>query len=251
MVQEASEKQSVYQNSKRIDSLQWLRAIAAFWVLVTHVYQQLGLRPRGYGFSGQWGVDVFFILSGFIIFYTTKDGSSWKKFAMKRLLRIFPLYLFCLVLYYVFFHITANTSLTPLQWLENILMMPFGDAIGYHSLVVGQAWSTCYELYFYFMIALLLVLGINKRWLVLILLSLLAIGMVVSRIDSINQWGFARYLISLVSKRHILMFIVGVVISMIYNRIPPPIQQSNDANCLCNWNYCINNGLCVCVEKEL
>ena len=41
--------------SNRIDSLQWLRAIAAFWVLFTHVLQRLQIQPFGYTFSGQWG----------------------------------------------------------------------------------------------------------------------------------------------------------------------------------------------------
>jgi len=223
MVQKTFEKQSVYKKNNRIDSLQWLRAIAAFWVLITHVYQQLGLQPRGYIYSGQWGVDVFFILSGFIIFFTTEDGSNWKEFAKKRVLRIFPLYLSCLVLYYLFFHLTANIILPPLQWFQNILMMPFSEAIGYHSLLVGQAWSTCYELYFYFMITLLLLLGIKKQWLVPLLLGILVIGLGVSRMEKYTQCGFVRYIISLVSKHHNLMFVLGVVISIILNKITPPI----------------------------
>ena len=52
----------------KIDSLQFVRAFAAIWVLITHVFQRLEIKPLGnYYLSGQYGVDVFFILSGFII----------------------------------------------------------------------------------------------------------------------------------------------------------------------------------------
>lgn len=216
--------------SKRIDSLQWLRAIAAFWVLFTHVFQRLEEYPMGYAFSGQWGVDVFFILSGFIIFYTTKDGSNWKRFAKKRVFRIFPLYIFCLIAYYVFFHVTEDTTLSVLQWIQNIIMMPFSDAIGFHSLVVGQAWSTCYELYFYFLLMALLMLHVQKRWLVLILLALFVIGMIISRFDYITQFGFSRYLLSLVGSRHILMFCIGVVIALLYTKFSPAISRYSFEN---------------------
>lgn len=70
--------------SSRIDLLQWLRAIAAYWVLITHVFQRLEIKLFGYYFSGQWGVDIFFILSGFIIYYTTKEHTDWKYFAKKE-----------------------------------------------------------------------------------------------------------------------------------------------------------------------
>lgn len=221
MVQEASDKQSVYTKRNRIDSLQWLRAMAAFWVLFTHVFQRLDLHPMGHSFSGQWGVDVFFVLSGFVIYFTTRDGSSWVRFAKKRVFRIFPLYTFCLAAYYLFFNATQGTELSILQWFQNIIMMPFSDAISFHSLVVGQAWSTCYELYFYFTLIILLLWKIQKKWLAPLLLIFFVVGIAVSRIGAITKYGFVRYLLSLVASRHILMFCIGVVIALIYKNTPP------------------------------
>ena len=87
------------ESRKKIVSLQYLRAFAALWVMLTHVLQRLGIRPGGVTFAGQWGVDIFFLLSGFIIFLTTKDHSSWKIFALKRVCRIYPAYLVCLIVY--------------------------------------------------------------------------------------------------------------------------------------------------------
>lgn len=212
--------------SNRIDSLQWLRAIAAFWVLFTHVLQRLQIQPFGYTFSGQWGVDIFFILSGFIIFQTTKDGSNWGRFAKKRICRIFPLYISCLAVYFIFFHYTEGLKLTMIEWIQNILMIPFDDAIGYHSLVVGQAWSTCYELYFYALLCILLFLKKRKNNLLPMLIALMISGFILTRFDTITNSGFGRYMTSLIGKRHIVMFCVGIMLSLLYqNNAPPQFLQ--------------------------
>lgn len=87
---------------QKIYSLQYLRAFAALWVLLTHVLQQCDVRPHGVFWAGQWGVDVFFLLSGFIIYLTTKEGSCWVNFSIKRIFRIYPAYLFILVLYMLY-----------------------------------------------------------------------------------------------------------------------------------------------------
>lgn len=93
----------------KIDSLQFVRAFAAIWVLITHVFQRLDIKPLGnYYFSGQYGVDVFFILSGFIIYLTTKEGTNYKHFLIKRVFRIFPAYLVCLAGYWSYYNITCS-----------------------------------------------------------------------------------------------------------------------------------------------
>jgi len=227
--------------NNRIDSLQWLRAIAAFWVLFTHVFQRLGLQPFGYTFSGQWGVDIFFVLSGFIIFYTTKEGSSWRCFAKKRIFRIFPLYLTCLIAYFLFYHSTEGLELTPLEWLQNILMMPFSDAIGYHSLVVGQAWSTCYELYFYALLGILLLLKIRKNLLLSILIMLMVVGFILAHVNALTNYGFCRYVVSLIGVRHIIMFCIGIMLSVFYQKVPTfPFRDAgqkffDEKNCSFVW----------------
>lgn len=90
---------------QKIYSLQYLRAFAAIWVLLTHVLQQCEVRPNGVFWAGQWGVDIFFLLSGFIIYLTTKEKSSWVDFSVKRIFRIYPAYLLILAFYLLY-----NTS---------------------------------------------------------------------------------------------------------------------------------------------
>ena len=156
--------------NNKIYSLQYLRAFAALWVLLTHVLQELGIRPNGVLFAGQWGVDIFFLLSGFIIYLTTRDHSSWKAFAIKRVFRIYPAYWLCLIIYISYSAIYNRGGYNCLNIIQNVLMIPFSEPIGYSSLIVGQAWSTCYEMYFYFLLAALLVFGFSKKWLLPLIL---------------------------------------------------------------------------------
>ena len=170
----------------------------------------------GYLFSGQYGVDIFFILSGFVIYYTTKEGSCWKKFAIKRLFRIFPLYWVCLLGYSLLNGFDMNAS----ALIRNILMMPYDGAIGYSSLVVGQAWSTCFELYFYAVFAIVLFLGLRKRYVVYLIAGLMIVGLVLRRAEVFTGYGFADYVYSLIgSSFYIVKFIFGILIAIVYRRL--------------------------------
>ena len=85
----------------KITSLQVFRALAAIVVVLFHItiYAQEKLKHALLGgtFSfGHTGVDFFFVLSGFIIFYAHHDvfgdRSQLRTYAFKRFIRIFPIY---------------------------------------------------------------------------------------------------------------------------------------------------------------
>lgn len=203
--------------NNKIYSLQYLRALAALWVLLTHVLQELGIRPNGVFFAGQWGVDIFFLLSGFIIYLTTRDHSSWKAFAIKRVFRIYPAYWLCLIIYISYSAIYNRGGYNCLNIIQNVLMIPFSEPIGYSSLIVGQAWSTCYEMYFYFLLAILLVFRFSKKWLLPLILILFFLGYALSRFLPMD--GFVGYIYSLIGKHHVLFFCEGIVIAYFHERI--------------------------------
>src|SRR5689334_18462264 len=79
----------------QIPSLQILRFIAAFMVVLFHlgsgVAVEYGLSGNVFGI-GASGVDIFFILSGFVIAYTTDPERGIGYFALRRLARVVPLY---------------------------------------------------------------------------------------------------------------------------------------------------------------
>ena len=89
---------------QKIESLTGLRALAAMWVIWFHamgspsVWYLDNFLRRGYT-----GVDLFFVLSGFVISYVYADKMkdfSWKEtytFIRRRFIRIYPSYLLVLL----------------------------------------------------------------------------------------------------------------------------------------------------------
>ncbi len=92
-----------FSRPKEIYSIQYLRAVAASLVVLHHVFwqynnfgpQTIGDAYRKVGAIGAGGVDIFFLISGFIIFYTMKDetGSKYsRRFMADRFFRVIPIY---------------------------------------------------------------------------------------------------------------------------------------------------------------
>src|SRR4051794_24427519 len=85
---------SVMQPSNQIVSIQYLRAAAALMVVYNHVFSNhLVSQYDLFKTLGEWGVDIFFVISGFIMWSSTrKTRQSPAAFAAKRFYRISPLY---------------------------------------------------------------------------------------------------------------------------------------------------------------
>ncbi len=96
-------------------------------------------------------------------------------------------------------------------------MIPYSGPVGYSSLIVRQAWSTCYEMYFYFLLTLLLFFKCSKKLLLPLILFLFVLGYSLKRIYAID--GFYSFLCSLMGVYHVLFFCEGIVISFFHERI--------------------------------
>jgi peptidoglycan/LPS O-acetylase OafA/YrhL len=98
----------VTSNNYYVPSLTGLRGIAAWWVVFYHFSEPLSIAPHwvitfvSYGYLA---VDLFFILSGYVIYLTTRlqlAKIGWGgavKFWIVRVIRIFPLHLFVMTLF--------------------------------------------------------------------------------------------------------------------------------------------------------
>lgn len=71
----------------RILELDALRGIAVVIVLIFHL--TLYRKETEYGFKlGVTGVDLFFLISGFVIFLTLQQSNNWKNFIFNRFSRL-------------------------------------------------------------------------------------------------------------------------------------------------------------------
>ena len=149
-----------------IVELQYLRALAVLMVVVGHLHQAGGRFTGadllgGAGYVGFGGVDVFFVISGFIIhtLYRSASGPSLG-FALKRLNRIFPLYWIftgLAVLGYLVMGDSLTRAFGELDWVSSLTLLPTGQP---PLLLVG--WTLTHELYFYLVYGLALFLP--RRW---------------------------------------------------------------------------------------
>ena len=103
----------------KIQVIQMLRLIAALGVFIYHT----GV----VGEKGFFGVELFFIISGFIMMYSTKDKKKW--FLTKRIIRIWPLYVLSTLVMYVAISLYPSLSVmsekNPEYLLKSLLFIPF------------------------------------------------------------------------------------------------------------------------------
>jgi exopolysaccharide production protein ExoZ len=91
---------SAESNSSSLVSIQALRAIAALMVLVGHATTTLIVEQKAASLPnfavGPFGVDLFFVISGFVMVYSSErlfgEPGASRKFFARRLARIVPLY---------------------------------------------------------------------------------------------------------------------------------------------------------------
>ncbi len=80
-----------------LNQIQWLRAIAAILVVITHFTgKAYSVKLLDHEFSsGAIGVDIFFIISGFIMMYVSDLKKQYPiKFILNRFIRILPVHYF-------------------------------------------------------------------------------------------------------------------------------------------------------------
>ncbi|MBJ6982710.1 acyltransferase [Luteimonas sp. MC1572] len=151
----------------RLNEIDLMRFVAALAVVFFHYafrgvaaddmslmgYPALAPVAR-YGFLG---VQLFFMISGFVILMTAARGSL-RAFVVSRVVRLYPAFWACCTLTVLVTLAIGGTrfSVTLPQYLANMTMM--SEFIGVES-IDGVYWSLFVEIRFYAMVALLLVLG--------------------------------------------------------------------------------------------
>lgn len=154
-------------------SVQYLRGLAALLVVVSHCLHKL---EQLSGYKANWltvggsGVDLFFVISGFIMCMTTYDKkTSPASFMKARLIRIVPLYWILsglALLVYLWNPALVNSSGGVTTIVHSFSLIPVGD-----KLLIQNGWTLSYEFWFYIIFSISLFFG--HRLHVLVCTSLL------------------------------------------------------------------------------
>lgn len=133
-----------YFHTQRFNSIQALRGFTALFVALEHVR---------YLNCGAFGVDIFFIVSGFMAMFATHKDT--KHFLKKRLIRIWPLYalvtlgtFFMLLVFPGLFHLSEAN---PVYLIKSLCFIPFEISPGVLQPLVRVGWTINYEILFYFL----------------------------------------------------------------------------------------------------
>jgi exopolysaccharide production protein ExoZ len=210
-----------------LNSLQALRFVAALMVLVSHLGLELERRPfparlpfhDPTGINWAVGVDVFFIVSGFIMYYLSARRFGERgyvgRFLRRRLVRVVPLYwiftTFFLCIALAAPGVISHTDLGISRVLTSYLFIPWPRADGGMYPILALGWTLNYEMFFYLVFAVGLLLP-RPRGLALILGvfgALVVVGLLVS-----GQHFILRFF----TRPIILEFGFGMLLAMAYLR---------------------------------
>lgn len=147
-------------SADRIPGLDLLRALAVVWVMLFHSFLVGGLGPDWEWLTrfGWMGVDLFFVLSGFLIgsqvLAPLAEGRrlSLGDFYVRRAFRILPAYLAVLALYLAWPGFRERPGMEA-PW--KFLLFVVNLSIDYtHNAAFSHAWSLCVEEHFYWLFPL-------------------------------------------------------------------------------------------------
>ena len=160
-------------STRRIEELDGLRGIAAMLVVIYHYTFRFAEKfdtdiiTKHFNFKyGHYGVELFFIISGFVIFMSIDKIKSPFEFVYKRFVRLYPTFWFCMILTFVIVIISDVLILKVsfADFLMNFTMLP--SVLNFKE-VDGVYWTLKIELFFYLLILFLLIFKKSDKNLIL------------------------------------------------------------------------------------
>lgn len=208
-----------------VHSLQLLRGIAAVLVLMRHAAKFALGGDSSLAFPvGQAGVDVFFVISGAVIFLTSRH-LSWHAFIRRRIARIVPLYWLVLAA-------AVAASILPMllggdfkphggfslsNAIASYFFIPAFDAEGEIYPLIVAGWTLNFEMYFYAICMLALLILPRRVFLPAVSLTIVA-GIVIGLPYHLSvgegiEWPAAILLLPIT-----LEFVAGLWIAHLWTR---------------------------------
>lgn len=170
--------------AERICHLQQLRAIAALMVLLQH--SQFLHHPEWIGsVFGGLGIDLFFVISGFVIFWVTRSETSFRRYLLRRIIRIVPLYwlltLLMAALVLLAPQLFKQTAFDLWHFIESLAFIPSFNPSRSDEItpLLPPGWTLNYEFFFYLSFGLVFFLP-GTRPFRLAAFTILFLGLVVA-----------------------------------------------------------------------
>jgi len=198
----------------RLANLQALRFFAASAVMLyhaPHLYERAGgaidLKP--FVSAGFFGVDVFFVLSGFVMWLSAAGKSGGVDaliFAFRRAMRVYLTFWIVFAAIFFYMQTWAPSRLANVDLARSFFLVPQSVRTNIH----GISWSLSYELYFYLLVSLAIMLG-GRRMLVITGATAIAV-MIAGRL------GWSIPFRSMLTGSHLFEFLAGCLVAVAYER---------------------------------
>ncbi len=213
--------------NKKLNLLQVYRGIAAVLVVLAHgsriISRELNQDNLLQVFHFGWiGVDFFFVLSGFIIFYIHQfdvgKPDTFNSFVFKRFIRVYPLYwsvLACKIL--VSLPSNGENSIYQRgvgEIVKAVLLLPQDRSV-LENTFIGVSWTLSYEVFFYCIFGLL-ILANTKIYRTLIFIWTIGILLNLFNLLPIGD----NFLLTFVFDEHNLEFVLGCLAAYTLYRYP-------------------------------
>lgn len=198
-------------SNARMPELDALRGIAALAVVIYHlvyrfheIYGHDGISVY-WAYFGHYGVQLFFMLSGFVIYWTLDHVRSSTDFAISRFARLYPVYWAAMIMTFLLSQwLSLPGRIVDIQsFIVNMTM--FQEFLGITH-VDGVYWTLTLELVFYFWILVLIFFRLSH------MASLMLIGLVVANAALVTYGVQIKllHLLTLNGYGHFFLFGVAV-----------------------------------------
>ena len=234
----------------KLNAIQFLRALAAILVAYAH---SIDLQMRyAHSFQqdffylqnfGAFGVDIFFVISGFIIPYSAgsyEGAREGRLFFFKRFRRVNPVYYLSTLLFIgTMIHgiLIKKIPLFPFPVIvKSVFLLPFFDSKSFITPILFPAWTLSFEWLFYllFLLTILLRTRHKERMLLLLITGLVAAGLLFKGFTDLD------YRLRFMTSPILLEFLLGVCLYWCSVKIKVPKKLAFAL---------LLAGICICVYE--
>jgi len=207
----------VIKNKKnRFYEIDMLRFVAAISVMLYHygfrgqASDNLTDMPYPYAVSfvkyGYLGVNLFFIISGFVIFMTASQGSV-RRFCISRLVRLYPAFWVCCTITFIVTLVAGGVRFSA-SWHDYAVNMTMLSGFLNVKSIDGSYWSLFVEIKFYALVFIVLIFRQMHH-------SKVLLGFWLAMVIIISQWSI-RYVGYFIIPDYAAYFVAGAMFYLVY-----------------------------------